>query len=127
MTIVDTNYLVRLFTKTPPNMAKQVVAELESAQPDSIYLPDYVLSELMYVLAFHHQLSYARDQIFEGIRLILTHPSWRYDRLLHDKALDIYDSTKLDYVDCLVIAEYKLNRATKVMSFDKQLLKTLSK
>lgn len=125
MTIVDTNYLVRLFTRIPAAQAKQAVRELEASEPDRIYLPDYVISELVYVLQFHTQLAYSRSQIAKGVRLILEHPAWRCDRQLHTEALSFFESVKLDYVDCLVATEYKLQRVNQVMSFDRRLQKCL--
>jgi predicted nucleic-acid-binding protein len=126
MTIADTNYLIRLFTKTPANLAKQALANIEASQPDSIRLPDYVISEAVYVLEYHDELAYHRQQITEGLNLILAHPSWRNDRHLHMAALEIYHSQKLDYVDCLAVAELYLHRVTKVLTFDKQLQKYLT-
>lgn len=125
MNIVDTNYLVRLFTRSPEHLARQAVVNLQAAQPESIFLRDYVTSELVYVLEFHTQLAYTRSQITEGLLLILSHASLLCDRPLHRAALKIYEKSKFDYVDCLVIAEHHLKRAAKVLSFDKQLLKHL--
>ncbi len=121
MTIVDTNYLVRLFTRTPVKQAEQVLLDLQASEPHDILLQDYVLSELVYVLQFHSQLAYSRQQIAEGLQLILSHPAWRCDQELHQQALEMFATTKFDYVDCLVASEYKLGRIEKVFTFDKKL------
>ncbi|MGH7234373.1 MAG: PIN domain-containing protein [Candidatus Saccharimonadales bacterium] len=125
MRIVDTNYLVRLFTNQPRGMALKALNDLEKSEPGSVLVPDFVISELIYVLEFHDELSYKRADILEGVRLILSHPALKIDNKLHEKALDIYESTKLDYVDCLTLAIYKLGQADSVLTFDKAMLKEL--
>lgn len=121
--VVDTNYLVRLFTGQPAAQRSEVLSTMKQAQNGSILLPDYVLSELIYVLEFHDSLRFTRRDIVSGIHKVLDHPAWRYDKPLHQAALAIYATEKLDYVDCLVAAEQQLARAQAILSFDKQLLK----
>jgi predicted nucleic-acid-binding protein len=125
MKTIDTNYLVRLFTNQPKDMANQAVKDLEQSEPGEILLPDFVISELIYVLEFHKELSYKRSDIIEGIRLILSHPAWKVDSELHSFSLTIYETSKLDYVDCLIIALYKLKRVDSVFTFDKEVRKQL--
>lgn len=128
MTIADTNYLVRLFTHKPALQARQALHDLKNSIPESVYLRDYVVSELVYVLEFHTQLAYTRSQITKGTQLILSHPAWRCDRELHSEALGIFEGEKkLDYVDCLVAAEHNLGRADKTWTFDKELKKYLAR
>jgi len=125
MKTVDTNYLVRLFTNQPKDMAHQAVQDLEQCEPREVLLPDFVISELIYVLEFHKELSYKRSDTVEGTRLILSHPAWKLDSELHSLSLTIYETSKLDYVDCLVIVMYKLKRVDDVFTFDKEVLKQL--
>ncbi len=106
-------------------MANEAIKYLEQSEPEEILLPDFVISELIYVLEFHKELSYKRSDIIEGIRLILSHPAWKVDNELHSFSLTIYETSKLDYVDCLIIALYKLNRVDNVFTFDKEVLKQL--
>ncbi len=125
MKTVDTNYLVRLFTNQPKDLAATAVLDLEQSAPNEVLLPDFVVSELIYVLEFHKELAYSRPEIVEGVRIILSHPAWYTDQELHYKALAIYENHKLDYVDCLVIALYNLKRAADVLTFDKEVVKQL--
>lgn len=125
MKVVDTNYLVRLFTNQPAPLAQQALKDIETSEPGEILLPDFVVSELIYVLEFHDELSYRRQEITEGVRLILSHPVWKVDAKLHERALLVYESTKLDYVDCLVVAIHQLKRAGSVLTFDKAMRKLL--
>jgi predicted nucleic-acid-binding protein len=126
MKTVDTNYLVRLFTNQPAEMAHKVLEDLEKSEPKSILLPDFVISELIYVLEFHKELSYKRAEIVEGVRLILSHPVWQVDDELHSISLITYENNaKLDYVGCLVIALRKLDRVKGVLTFDKEVRKQL--
>ena len=124
MKTIDTNYLVRLFTNQPNEMARKALIDLENSEQGEIFLPDFVVSELIYVLEFHKELSYKRAEIIEGVSLILSHPAWRVDIELHNLALKMYsDNSKLDYVDCLIIGLYKLKRVKGVFTFDKQVRK----
>jgi len=125
MKTIDTNYLVRLFTNQPKDRANQAIKDLEQSEPEEILLPDFIISELIYVLEHHKELSYKRSDIIEGIRLILSHPTWKVDSELHSFSLTIYETSKLDYVDCLIIALYKLKRVDNVFTFDKEVLKQL--
>lgn len=127
MKAADTNYLVRLFTNKPVEMAHKVLADLEKSEPKSIVLPDFVISELIYVLEFHKELTYSREAIVEGVRLILSHPAWQADDELHAISLTVYEENpKLDYVDCLVVALFRLKRVKDVLTFDKEVLKQLN-
>lgn len=127
MKTVDTNYLVRLFTNQPKDMAVKALTDLEHSEPQDILLPDFVVSELIYVLEFHKELSFKRSDIVEGIRLILSHPAWRVDVELHKIAIAIYEvSPKLDYVDCQLLALHQLKRVEVVLTFDREVLKKLS-
>lgn len=127
MKTIDTNYLVRLFINQPAEMAHKVLEDLEKSQPKSILLPDFVISELIYVLEFHKELTYKRTEIVEGVRLILSHPVWQVNSELHGFSLKTYEANaKLDYVDCLVIALHKLKRVKDVLTFDKEVRKHLS-
>lgn len=125
MKTVDTNYLVRLFTNQPKDLAIRAVQDLEKSTPNEVLLPDFVVSELVYVLELHKELAYTRPEIVEGLRIILSHPAWHTDKELHNKALAIYESYKLDYVDCLVIALYKLKRVANILTFDKEVIKNI--
>lgn len=121
MTIADTNYIIRLFTKTPADAARQAVADIEASEPEALLLRDYVMSEAAYVLQYHDELAYNRQQIAQGLRLILSHPAWRANRALHEQALHLFEASTFDYVDCLVVVEYELGHAKRVLTFDKQL------
>ncbi len=110
MKIVDTNYLVRLYTGLPESQVVKVSADLFTSTPKTIVVPDYVISELIYVLQFHTSIQNNRRQIVDGVSRILEHSAWKYDKELHAHALKLFVNTKIDYVDCLVIAEHKLRR-----------------
>ncbi|MHB1864886.1 MAG: PIN domain-containing protein [Candidatus Saccharimonadales bacterium] len=127
MKTVDTNYLVRLFTNQPKDMAYRAIQDLDRGEPGEILLPDFVITELIYVLEFHNELSYKRPDIVEGTRLILSHPAWKVDSELHGLSLTIYETSRLDYVDCLVVALYRLKRVDDVFTFDKEIRRQLQK
>jgi predicted nucleic-acid-binding protein len=126
MKTVDTNYLVRLFTRQPEAMADKVIQDLKESMSGDLLLSDFVISELMYVLQFNRDLSYKRADIVQGVRLILSHPAWKFEDKLHELALIVYEESDLDYVDCLVIAQLKLKYVSGILTFDKGIKKYIN-
>lgn len=121
MKSVDANYIIRIVTNDYPKLAREAWTALHAAPPRSVALADYVISEAIYVLEFHDGYDFSRQQIAEGMRLALELESLVCDTALHDAALAVYETSRFDYVDCLLIAEVQLKRRAAVLSFDKKL------
>jgi len=113
--IVDTNALIRFFTKDIPEKAIKVKLMLEN-QAD-IHIPDVVFPELEYVLSNQYNLS--RDEMTKKFQFLTSQKNIKASRQLRN-AVSIYAISKLDMADC-IIAAYSLKGA--LASFDKELLR----
>src|SRR5689334_5079910 len=78
-----------------------------------------VLVEVSQVLVSPKGLAYPRDKISEELKRILSFRGLRMEHLeLHLRALDRFATTKLDYVDCILV-EYADGPDDAVVSFDR--------
>ena len=115
LVILDTNALVRFFTKDLPDKAQKVRDLLETEK--DMLIPDVVFPEIEYVL--RTQYSQSREDILNSFQFISSQffihitPQTRY-------AITLFAKTKLDMADCIVAA-YSLKGT--LASFDKELLK----
>lgn len=123
--IVDTNILVRLITFDVPTLAQQASQQLQPLADNSVELPLYVLAEVVYVLSYGPQYQYSRQDIADSLLTITTNfPQFELDRHLLQQVLAHFTTTKLDFVDCLLLATNHLHHQT-VLTFDKSLLRKL--
>ncbi len=125
-TVVDTNILIRLITGDVPEQANQVKSILSTAPTASIELPLYVLSEAAYVLSFNPIYRLPRAQIAASFDTIIYLDAFELDRPLAGQAINLFRSSKFDFVDCLLLAQKQLYNQT-VLTFDKPLQKQLAK
>lgn len=123
---IDTNLLVRLITYDVPELAHKAEALIDPLGDEMIELPLYVLAEVVYVLAYNPQYCYSRSQINQSLFKVLEIPQFRLNRNVAQQALNIFNLTKLDFVDCLLMAE-TYHGGRQLMTFDKVLLKELEK
>ena len=118
MLLIDTNVILRFLLNDNAEMAKRAAEVIESGA----YTKPEVIAEVVYVLKSVY--STPKDKIKSIIRglsdIIRIENS---ACVLH--ALDLFASTSLDFVDCLLIAYHSLNGET-VFTFDKMLNKHLN-
>ncbi|MCX4268867.1 MAG: PIN domain-containing protein [Lachnospiraceae bacterium] len=86
------------------------------------YTKPEIISEVVYVLQKVYSIQ--RPQIKSMVNAILDVVSCTEDECVR-MAIDIYSSTSLDFVDCLLIAYHRVNKEN-VFSFDKKLNKHLN-
>lgn len=118
MQLIDTNVILRFVLNDNAEMAKQAAAVIESGA----YTKPEVIAEVVYVLKSVY--STPKDKIRSVIRglsdIIRIENS---ACVLH--AIDLFSSTSLDFVDCLLVAYHSLNGET-VFTFDQKLNKHLN-
>lgn len=124
--IIDTNFLVRLVTYDVPELAREAEAIIDPIGDDMIELLLYVLAEVVYVLAYNPHYKYSRNRINKSLFKLIDIPQFRLNRGVAKQALNIFNLTKLDFVDCLLLAERNQN-GQKLLTFDKELLKEAKK
>lgn len=114
-TILDTNSLIRYFTNDIPEKAEKVKNLLENE--NHIIIPDVVFPELEYVLTENYQVG--KTDLVKIYRFLTSRSNIKLP--LHvERAVDIFECSKLDMADSIVAA-ISLNGT--LASFDKDLLR----
>ncbi len=125
MKYVDTNVLIRLITDDVPTLRRQAEVWLTTHAPRELFVPDIVLCEVFFVLEHHPLYKLSRKSVCERLGIVLQSSSLDYSREAR-LALDLAAKhPKLDFTDCLLATMADM-KSTKLLSFDKDLLKTLS-
>lgn len=118
MRLIDTNVILRFVLNDNAEMAKRAAEVIESGA----YTKPEVIAEVVYVLKSVY--STPKDKIKSIIRglsdIVQIENS---DCVIH--AIDLFSSTSLDFVDCLLVAYHSLKGET-VFTFDKKLNKHLT-
>lgn len=115
---VDTNILVRHLTGDPPEMATKATNYL--ATSEDLRVVDVVVAEVVYVLESFYEVE--RPQVAQAIRSIVGFRSTRVadlDRIL--RAVDLYETDRLDFADAWVVAAAERAAVRSVASFDRGL------
>jgi predicted nucleic acid-binding protein len=116
--VLDTNTLIRFLTNDQPQKAEMVKELLQREK--SVEIPESVFPEISYILSGKYGVS--REEVGQAYALIREIPSVKLTTEVN-QAIDIFQSSKLDMVDCLVAAHAK---AGKLATFDNQLRKLAS-
>lgn len=119
--IADTNILVHYLTWDDE---KAAVKAMEIIKEGVEVLPE-TISEVLYVLTSKTLYAIPRNVVAETIEKLLDGISIDRKESIR-QALRIYEETKLDYVDCLLIAE-GLFSGTEFISFDRKLINELKR
>lgn len=123
MVLVDANHVLRWFLRDIPAQASQVEELLRSSAPNSLELTSVTIAELTYVL---RTMTYDHMQIVGVITGLCSLESVRQLSMVDAKALQIFNTTTLDYEDCFLIAQALLENGD-IATFDKKLLKAFEK
>lgn len=115
--LIDANVILRYLLNDNEEMAEEAEAVIKGG---AYTLPE-VMAEVVYVLKGVYKMP--RTEIAQCVHAILQIVSTNDSDVLHE-AIDIYADTKLDFVDCILIAHHRVHNA-EVFSFDKALCKKL--
>lgn len=119
--IADTNILVRYLTGDD---AKAAAKATEIIRNGVEVIPE-TIPEVLYVLTSNVLYAIPRLNAAEAVIALLDDISIDREIIIR-KALNIYGETRLDYVDCLLIAE-GLSADTEIVSFDRKLLNEMKR
>lgn len=111
--IIDTNYIVRYILQDDLKIADKVHSLIDSGAsiiPESLVEITYVLNKGYKVP--RKEISNVMIDFFEDIDLI--------DKMVYETAFKIYAETKLDYVDCILVARHIIY-GDKIHTLDKKL------
>ena len=113
---VDTNILVRHLTGDPPAMARRATGYL-AAEPD-LFLVDLIVAETVYVLESFYEAP--RQQVATAIRSLVAFDSITcVDPALLLRAIEVYESDRLDFAEAYLVACAESTGVRRVASFDR--------
>jgi predicted nucleic acid-binding protein len=115
---VDTNVLVRHLTGDPPEMAARATAYLGTER--ELLLTDLVVAETVYVLESFYETP--RDQVAEAVRSLVAFASILcVDRALLLRAIEVYETDRIDFAEAYLVACAESTGVSKVASFDRSM------
>ncbi len=115
---IDTNVLVRHLTGDPPAMAARATTYLR--REAELLLADLVAAETVYVLESFYETP--RDQVAAAIRSLLAFGSILcVDRDLLLRAIEVYETDRLDFAEAYLVACAESTGVTEIASFDRAL------
>lgn len=114
MVYADANCLLRFILNDNQEMADYTENLLSTQE---VYLLHEVLCEMVYVLNGVYNTS--RKDINNKLAALLDYVTIS-DIDVMKKALQLYEETKLDFVDCILLSYFKTN-SIQVATFDKKL------
>lgn len=122
MIAIDTNVVVRLLVDDDPlQSAKARRLFDEHADADgSLWLSDVVLVELSWVLARAYQRS--RAEIVTALRALAGHATVALESPQSVReAVTLFEQTKADFADCLLIVKTGERACEKLVTFDRKM------
>jgi len=113
---VDTNILVRHLTGDPPEMAERATRYLTTER--DLLLTDLVVAETVYVLESFYEAP--RGQVAEAVRSLIAFDSMVcVDPPLLLRALEVYETDRLDFAEAYLVACAESTEVGRVVSFDR--------
>lgn len=121
MKIADANIFLRYLINDNEQAFRQAKEMLEN---NDVFLPVEVLCEIVYVLQKVYQID--RAEIQHALGSLIEQPGISIqNRDVVGFALRLFKSSKLDFVDCLLVGYSKVNGDT-IYTFDEKLHKHIS-
>jgi uncharacterized protein len=118
---LDTNLFIRHITQDDPpksQQARTLFKQLETGQATAT-TGEGVIVEAVQVLSSRVLYNLPRPQIRQHLSNLLSLKGLRLPRKrVYLRALDLYATTRLDFVDALIVAHMQRDRSSVVMSFD---------
>lgn len=124
MYFIDANIIVRILTRDDPSQSAKALALMERIADGRVtgITTEGVILEVVQVLSSKRGYAIERSVIRDSLLPILTLPDLDVDhRDIHLHALELFASTRLDYVDCLSIAYAHGLPLDGIVSFDREL------
>jgi predicted nucleic acid-binding protein len=115
---VDTNILVRHLTGDPPELAGRATRYLATER--ELLLTDLVAAETVYVLESFYEAP--RGQVAESIRSLIAFDSIIcVDPALLLRAIEVYETDRLDFAEAYLVACAESTEVGRVASFDRSI------
>jgi predicted nucleic acid-binding protein len=115
---VDTNVLVRHLTGDPPDLAARATAYLAAER--ELLLTDLVAAETVYVLESFYETP--RDRVAQSLRSLVAFDAITcVDPALLLRAIEVYETDRLDFAEAYLVACAESTSVGKVASFDRSI------
>lgn len=121
---LDTNLLLRLLLDDVPAQTKMIDALL--AKGGRFHIADAALFEMIFVLEKIYKMN--RDLIVENVLGIVHNKQFVCNTRLFVRVMPLYNNQpKLSIIDCALLEYARLQSATPLYTYDKQLIKASEK
>jgi predicted nucleic acid-binding protein len=127
---VDTNVIIRYMTQDEPAMAEAAKQLFEQAEMGAVTITtcEAVIAEVVHILSSKALYNVSRDEIKKHLRNFLRMKGLKIvNKSVYLRALDIYSSTNLDFVDALGIEHTRHAKLTLLWTFDEGMRKVVSR
>ncbi|MGH9156710.1 MAG: PIN domain-containing protein [Acidimicrobiales bacterium] len=115
---LDTNVLVRHLTGDPADLAARATAYLASER--ELLLTDLVAAETVYVLESFYEAP--RAEVAQALRSLVAFDSIAcVDPALLLRAIEVYETDRIDFVEAYLVACAESTGVGKVASFDRSI------
>jgi predicted nucleic-acid-binding protein len=117
--LIDTNIFLRLLLEDDAALLREAKSKVYSQPAASCLLTSSVLAEIIYVMA---GMDFSRKQVAVAVIDLIQQEPFSYDEPWLKACLDVYAETRLDYVDCYLIAR-AISTGDALQTLDKQAYK----
>src|SRR3954471_9929753 len=127
---VDTNVIIRYMTQDEPTMAEAAKQLFEQAELGIVTVTtcEAVITEVVYILSSKALYNVSRDEIKKHLRNFLRMKGLKLpNKSVYLRALDVYATTNLDFVDALGIEHTRHAKLTLLWTFDEGIHKIASR
>ncbi len=129
MRFLDANVILRYLTRDHPDHSARAFAYLRRVETGEIEatITEAVIAEVVHVLSSKTLYNVSRAEIQDQLVAILTLKGMRLRaKGTYIRALDIYATTNLDFVDALLVAQVEQTKDATLVSFDRDYNKIAS-
>ncbi|OGK38767.1 hypothetical protein A3F03_04060 [Candidatus Roizmanbacteria bacterium RIFCSPHIGHO2_12_FULL_41_11] len=121
--LLDANTIVRFFTGNPLEQAKKVRHLFTSSPPESLFIADTVILEVIYVLSSFYR--FQKTDIIQKFSELLEDEVFVYNKKLIKSTWEFFKNNSISFVDAYLCALTETEEPTTLYSFDKRLQKIL--
>lgn len=118
--VIDTNLIIRFLVDTSKE-AQAVSSFFEKAKPQSLEIPDIVLTEVTFVLLSFYNLP--KEKVIDCLKAIITFKAFIVNRGIWIKTIELFSENSISIVDAYLCARIEIGTNTKLYTFDKNLHK----
>jgi predicted nucleic-acid-binding protein len=124
--LADTNLIIRYLIADDKKLFEQATAIFNQVQDGTkkLAIEAFVTTEVIYVLSSFYKVP--KEEIKNTLLNLISYRGIIIDKELTIKALDIYSSTNLHIVDCLLAAKSLISNQD-IATFDKELIQFVKK